>query len=490
MKMKRLYIMITAIFMAFALVGCGKKSKQETSEMPELMMLNEDGTYTPKEGDFYIGAAFNYVGAELLAIDLICKDGLVVDCGNSGGISGEFRKEDYIGLSYMEAVEKYYETFGAERNIKDADEIIISVTPDMDNDRDPIREEFQKLAEKIGFPPNKINFASDPKERFNEKIAAFTEDAVRKQAQDGGQDEGQGGGKESEIPTLLEAASFDELKKGYEAGCREFVLTGDVNIDLNQCDLYDSIIECGGHSVTVSGVIRYREGVGAVEVRFENPGAVDLSAVSVDEDSFESKDTVRQSWGLTFHGGDYKNLKMPSGIYSREDKVDFVPFEGHAWIDINDDGTDFFLGFAGPNVSYDELHEKEIQIMTAILTEGDAEGLETQNNMMFWTKMEIDVGDVTLPDQDYWGFKLMPGASLKISGKITITGGRFGWNISEGDQLDIRDLTLVKKHASPDMVKISFDSSVVINEELLQAKAGSGKIMFDKSADSYNITIW
>ena len=131
--------------------------------------------------------------------------------------------------------------------------------------------------------------------------------------------------------------------------------------------------------------------------------------------------------------------------------------------------------------------------MTAILTEGDADSvLEDPDHRIneFWTEMEIDVGDVVLPDQDYQMFKLHPGAKLKISGKIALTGGKLDWEVSEPDQLDIRDLTLVKKHASPDMVKVRFDPTIGINEDLLQAKAASGKIMFNKGDSSYDITIW
>ena len=492
MKVKRYLILITAVLAVFALCGCAKKTKQDVSEaeVTDVMTLNDDESYSPKEGDFYIGAILNYVGDASLEIDLICKDGVVVDCGGDGIEEKEFQKGDYIGLSYMDAVEKFYEKFSALRNVKDADEIMIALTPDMDNDRDPIVEEFKNFAQKICFPPDKIKVISDEKERFNEKVASFTVNAVKQKEQDNVANNPENGNSQTQIPSLIEVTNFNDLKDGYEAGCTEFVLANDVNIDLNACTPYGTLIDCNGHSVTVSGTIRYVKSEGSMEVHFQNPGMVDLSAVSVDEGSFDPDKMVRLFYGLSFSDGDYKNLKMPEGVPSRTDFVDFAPFEGHAWSDINDEGTNFSLSYQGPACSYEELHENEMQIMTAILTEGDAEEFDVQNHLMIWTKLEIDVGDAVLPNQDYWGFKLMPGASLKVKGQITITGGQLDWNISEGDQLDLRELTLVKKHPSPDMVKIRYDSDVKVNEDLLKAKGANGKIMFDKGSESFNITMW
>ena len=85
---------------------------------------------------------------------------------------------------------------------------------------------------------------------------------------------------------------------------------------------------------------------------------------------------------------------------------------------------------------------------------------------------------------------LKPGASLKITGSITLTGGRLGWQVSEYSQLDINGLTLVKKHPSPDMLKISFSPSVGIDTSKLNCKGSGGTIKFDISDSSYNVTIW
>ena len=113
MNVKRLLIMTAAALTALALIGCTKQTKQNTSEavVSDVMTLNDDESYSPKEGDFYIGVILNYVGDASLEIDLICKDGVVVDCGGDGIDEKEFQKGDYIGLSYMDAVEKFYEKF-------------------------------------------------------------------------------------------------------------------------------------------------------------------------------------------------------------------------------------------------------------------------------------------------------------------------------------------------------------------------------------------
>ena len=492
MKRKGLFLIIVTLLFVFV-IGCGKKTEEESSETLDVMTLNEDGTYTPKEGDFYIGAIFRYVEEDDLEMDLVCKDGVVVDCGKACFTEGEFLKSDYLGLPYMDAFEKFFEKFGQERNLKNADCIDIEVTEDQDNNRDSILEEFKNLASKIGFPPNKISFVSDPKERFNEKIAEFTKDAVNGRAEDSTEEQSQD--VEPNAPQgPLEVASFEEMKKAYESGRSQFVLTGDITIDLSQCSLNFAETDCQGHNVTVKGAIHYEEtDQGVTFAVFENPGTVDLSALTVNMDSFDEEKMIGRAYGIQFRNGSYKNLTVPSGIPNRMDGINVAPYQSYSCCEINDDGTEFAVLYCGPSVSYKELQEKEIKVMTAILTEGDADSvLEDPDHRIyeFWTEMEIDVGDVVLPDQDYQMFKLHPGAKLKISGKIALTGGKLDWEVSEPDQLDIRDLTLVKKHPSPDMVKVRFDPTIGINEDLLQAKAASGKIMFNKGDSSFDITIW
>jgi len=79
---------------------------------------------------------------------------------------------------------------------------------------------------------------------------------------------------------------------------------------------------------------------------------------------------------------------------------------------------------------------------------------------------------------------------VKISGTITLTGGKLDFTVCESEQLDIRGLTLIKQHPSPDMVKIRYELSAGLNTGLLQAKAGKGTIKFTLGESAYDITIW
>ena len=129
----------------------------------------------------------------------------------------------------------------------------------------------------------------------------------------------------------------------------------------------------------------------------------------------------------------------------------------------------------------------------AVLTEGDAESVINSNNpgdVKIWTEVEVDVGEVDLPDQDYQEIQIMPGGKLTIKGTIGVTGGRLNFTVYDTDCLDIRELVLVKKHLTPDMVKIRFERGLEINTDLLQATTDEGEIKFDMAEDSYNITIW
>jgi len=160
---------------------------------------------------------------------------------------------------------------------------------------------------------------------------------------------------------------------------------------------------------------------------------------------------------------------------------------------ISDEGDECIIEYRGPSSTYEERHELEVKIVTAVLTEGDAESVINSNNpsdVKIWTEVEVDVGEVDLPDQDYQEIQIMPGGKLTIKGTIGVTGGRLNFTVYDTDCLDIRELVLVKKHLTPDMVKIRFERGLEINTDLLQATTDEGEIMFDMGEDSYNITIW
>ena len=191
----------------------------------------------------------------------------------------------------------------------------------------------------------------------------------------------------------------------------------------------------------------------------------------------------------------YKNVTFPSWIKNRDDINDItLPiFEGYFMYEINDDGDQESISYTGPRATYEVRHEKEQNVITEILTKGDGcdiLGEDYRGEYDVWTDVTVDVGNVTLPNQDYMGIRLRPGAKLTVNGTVTITGGTLSFEICEGDQLDLTGLTLIKKHPSPDMVKVRYERNLKVNEELLKAKAGSGSINFTLSETSYDITIW
>lgn len=512
---------IISILMAgfLCMSACGEtgSSTEETSPRPSTNLetlkeveLNTDGSYTPKSGNRYVGIRIAFEDGEDWQFYTICNGDTVVDCGVNSQMSELTVKDDFIGKSYKDAFVdffKFHSQYDDHGKVKE----IQLMTPEGGDSEKEYASVLKELAKEIA-PKADTGYMGEDKERFIERISIYTEGYAARVAEAKGEierekereAEQQRQLKEEEERKQAEKAeeewrtkpvkSVAEIRERLDKGIDEVTLGADIAIDVSADPLDGTLIHCDGHSVTVNGtwpaVNAHKDGRTGIEL--DNAGMVDLSGLSVDTDSIVHSEWLGRGYNIVaIKETSYKNVTAPSG-YEPNNPPECPPFTGYIGYGIDDEGMNEGFGYQGPRTTYEEQNALETKVVTAILTEGDADSVEGDyySDFAIWTNLEIDVGNVVLPNQDYQFLTLKPGSSLKISGSITLTGGRLGWSVSEYSQLDISGLTLVKKHPSPDMLKITYNPATGIDTSKLNCKGGGGTIKFDQSDNSYNVTIW
>ncbi|MBO7357345.1 MAG: hypothetical protein J6U37_02310, partial [Lachnospiraceae bacterium] len=286
----------------------------------------------------------------------------------------------------------------------------------------------------------------------------------------------------------------------------DFTLSGDLVIDFDEDVPIDIEINCENHAVTIKGCFKKQLKSSEVThrcIELKDASSVDMSDFSIGEDAFldeywlpgEGEHSECYFHIVDIFNTSYKEVAYPASIPNRDDidGRDFSIFEGYFMYEINDDGDGECVTYVGPRATVESRREQDMAVVTEILTKGDPAALlgeDFQGQYEVWTDITVDVGNVTLPNQDYTGIILRPGAKLTVKGTITLTGGKLDWVVTESDQLDLTGLTLIKKHPSPDMVKIRYDKKAGLNTDLLSAKAGKGKISYVLGENSFDISIW
>ncbi|MCR5720840.1 MAG: hypothetical protein K6G72_00620 [Lachnospiraceae bacterium] len=537
--MKKKPIFLFALILAFSLlISCGGKTKSkddnaggsgfkdaEQSLEKAVESLNSDGSYTVKAGNRYIGINYLFEDGEYWELMLICDGDKVVDCARNSALERFMYKEEYIGSTYEQAFLDFY---NLNRPVEDHGALSKISLIIMKNDKaDKYEKVLERIKEKID--ANALTgITEDDEWHFNEVIKNFTIDYVARM-----EDDEKRKAEEAENEARIEAERLaeeekrraeeekrlleeellnspvtdnKELKERYEKGVRSFTLASEITLNLEEWTPVDVLIDCAGKAVTISGCfdreLTQDDSGRCIELR--NASSVDLSGFTVADGCFKNEnwlpDETRENGAMGISvvniiNTSYKNVSFPSWVKNRDtiNDLDLSIFEGYFWYEINDDGDEESISYIGPRATYEVRNEKEKAVVMEILTKGDAYdflGEEFRGEYDIWTDITVDVGSITLPNQDYMGIRLRPGAKLTVEGTITITGGTLNFQISEGNQLDLTGLTLIKKHPSPDMVKVRFERNLKVNEELLKAKAGNGKASYVLGEISFDISIW
>lgn len=534
--MKKVHFVLSSLLLSLCIVlsACGKESSggidrseitEESSLAAARESLNSDGSYTVREGNLYIGINYEFEDGEYWELMTVCKGDRVVDCARNSPLERFMYKEEYIGSTYEQAFIDFY---NLNRPVEDHGTLTKISLIIMDDDKaDKYEKTLERIKENIA-PDADTEITRDDEWHFDEAIETFTVDYVARL-----EDDERRRNEEAEREARIEAerqaeeekhkaeeeerrleeerlnspvTDIKEMKERYEKNVRLFTLASDIIIKLDEWTPVDVEIDCAGHSVAISGCfdreLTKNDGNRCIELR--NASSVDLSGFTIKEGCFKDEnwlpDETRENGAASITvvniiNTDYKKVIFPAWVENRDDIDDrkLSVFKGYFRYEINDDGDGEGITYMGPRATYEGRLEKDKAVVTEILSKGDAGdilGEDFGGEYEVWTDVTVDVGSVTLPDQDYTGIRLMPGAKLTVKGTVTITGGTLGFEICEGDQLDLTGLTLIKKHPSPDMLKVRFERNLKVNEELLKAKAGSGSIKFTLSETSYDITIW
>ena len=219
---------------------------------------------------------------------------------------------------------------------------------------------------------------------------------------------------------------------------------------------------------------------------------VDMTQLVISEDMFNEVEWIGNVYTfVAICDTDYNKVSFPVGMIPNWNP-EVAPFKGFMTCGYDEAGLKENVSYCGPYITYEEQNKLDRANVAKIVTEGDLleNGIDSNSDYAVWTNVELDVGNVVLPNQDYQHITVKPGGSLKITGKITITGGRLDWAVTANGQLDISGITLVKRHPSPDMMIIRCRDFSDLDVSHLQPKAESGTIKFSLSDESYYITIW
>jgi len=298
----------------------------------------------------------------------------------------------------------------------------------------------------------------------------------------------------------------------------DIAITFNKDISINMNSKYAGMsFDLSGHNITIVGNAGYNQNK-SMPIRISNAGSVDLSGLNIDLESAENippnvhPRDERESENYAYYNSDRgnfqifeindtngANIALPEGIDIISDNLEdkkadprlFSIFEPYAVLNKRDGLA--ILEVFGPADTYESRKEKEEQVLKSIFENGEYRSLteQTSNNSYFiCTDITMDIGDCTLPNRDYETLCVGKGGSVKLTGTLYITGGTFNIETNEYDGIDLRDLTIVKKHPSPDMIKIDYDPSVGIDSEMVKCKTASGTIYYSDGGGKISITVW
>ena len=301
-------------------------------------------------------------------------------------------------------------------------------------------------------------------------------------------------------------------KNNIGEGSYPIKISKDITLSLNTASAYkDIVLDCNGQNVTINGNFSL-DIENFQPLCIENAKSVDLSGLTVDMESATKLkpagprpgETEEEAyWNTQNSIVDIVRIKgtpqssiiipelfeYPQNVERNEKNSSF--FDPYCEYEVKD--NEILLKVIGPRDDYEARNEKEIKVLEEIFTNGEYHSLtgQTSNNFYYiCTDVTMDIGECTLPNMDYEAICVGKGGHLVLTGTLYITGGTFKMETYQHDGIDIRGLTIVKKHPSPDMIQIGFDPEEGIDEELYKCKTSSGEVKFSKGSDKVSITVW
>ncbi len=293
-------------------------------------------------------------------------------------------------------------------------------------------------------------------------------------------------------------------------------LDRDVSIEFNASDLSDITLDLDGHSIGVFGTYAYT-GAESRPLKIEHAASVDLSNLKIDLESaklippsYEERNGITEEmayWDpqrrfvgvVEISNTDLGNIILPAdvgmdgdeAVQKKSDPKESSIFDPYAALRGENGHIELYV--AGPLEDYEVRQEKEKEVLSYFFENGEYRALTGQSSNNFYyicTDVTMDIGDRMLPNMDYKTICVGKGGKLTLTGTLYVTGGVFRMETYENEGIDLRGLTVVKKHPSPDVIWIGYDPAVGINEDMCRCNTSSGELHLSKSDDKVSITVW
>ncbi len=317
---------------------------------------------------------------------------------------------------------------------------------------------------------------------------------------------------QSDIDTLLEyTRKVDPYKTNWT-----ITIDKDVSLEINATDYSDITFNLDGHNISISGTFTYVSEEYRL-FRIENASSVDLSSFIIDLESaknipqdYNPRDDPPQEeayWNpqrkwvsvVEIINTDPGSIILPADTW-RDDGPNENFLDDPRYFSIFDPYIAYRgesgrseLCLVAPLEDYEVRQEKEKEVLSNIFQNGEYHSLtgQTSNNFYYiCTEVTLDIGDCKLPNMDYETINVGKGGKVILTGTLYVTGGVFRIHTWEKEGVDLRGLTIVKKHPSPDMIWISYDPGVGINADLCRCNTASGTIKYSDGGSKIAITVW
>lgn len=385
----------------------------------------------------------------------------ILDCAYSHNV--EVNRDYYYGMSYSYAFGMFYEHVSDKTSVDDND-IEIHVEKDYLN-------EFEKNIDEIKNSINsdiEISLISDTEQYFENNFNKYLKSVIEF---DGKNNDGQYNPQEDpDVVLNIKDVTRDYIEKKSND-------TYVIDVDkLNEYKTFDAT----DLNIEIKGTL-------PIEPTLEiyNAAHVDVSKIIFDENA----ETITNKEPIRIKNTSYKNVEL-GDIMPREE-IDRPESETFIKADISDDGNEIIIGI---NYMSEEEIERKRQEDINFLNEVFEKGIykdENGNNYGFITSdIDLDIGDVILPNSDYSTITVAGNGKLKLRGTITVTGGSLGFGIRDNGQLDLSDLYIIKSHPSPDMLFLDYPEDYEGDKELFKAKTTKGEIQYEYNETRFKISIW
>lgn len=384
----------------------------------------------------------------------------IVDCAYNFDVGKT--KDYYAGMSCYYAFGAFYE--GVKGNNEDKFELRVE-----QEYRNEFEGNLSELKNNIN-TNSEIQIIDENKNYFDERFNSYEKDMAtfdgnQNQPNDGPSNDTDG------VVDIKTATSKDYVEKNNDTYVIDMdKVNGKVSLDASDCRIdFKGTIPCKG------------------TVEIHNAAQVDLTNISFDAGGdFDNSELTP----ITIKDTSYKNVVFGNNVVPREE-INLPPTENFLFAGISDDGKEIKVVINHMNEeAIEEQKQKDIDYINYVFENGVYKSETGGSYGDICVDLDINVGDVVLPNSDYSPICIGGNAKVKISGTLTVTGGSLRFEIRDNAELDISDLYLIKSHPSFEMAFINYPEGYKGDKELLKAKTTKGKIEYEVSETRLKINIW